>query len=129
MPPKKRPRRTQPRYRKVKKRKIGVPGEPPKKRRKKRTKAQVIAAKVRRQLREEAAPGRGVTTDDRKRVFAYYGRRCLICGTTKRICLDHVKALFCGGRHDPDNLQPLCYSCNTKKGLKTRDYRPKPFYY
>lgn len=100
-----------------------------KKKRKKPSKDQRIAAKIRRRLREEAAPGRGVTKQDRKNVFEYYGRRCLRCGSTRRLVLDHVKALYCGGRHDPDNLQPLCWVHNQEKGIKTADYRPFPFYY
>jgi len=132
MPRPNRKRRTHSDRRRDKKKKSGTSPQnnpPRKKRRRKRTKAQIQAAKVRRKLREEAAPGRGVTKDDRKRVFQYYGRKCLRCGTTRRLVLDHVRALYCGGRHDPDNLQPLCFNCNTKKGLKTIDYRPFPFYY
>lgn len=115
--------------RKPKRKKSSTGAAKPKKKRRRRSKAAVAAAKVRRRLREERAPGRGVTLDDRKRVFAFYGRRCMICGTSRRLVLDHVRALYCGGRHDPDNLQILCFSCNTKKGLKTRDYRPVPWYY
>jgi len=100
-----------------------------KKRRSRHKKRGQIAARKRRRLREDAAPGRGVTPEDRRRIFAYYGRQCLVCGTRRSLVLDHVTPLFLGGRHDPDNLQVLCWSCNTKKGLKIRDYRPKPWYY
>lgn len=42
--------------------------------------------------------------------------------------LDHVISLYSGGRHDPDNLQPLCRRCNFDKGWAgTDDYRPKVF--
>jgi len=32
--------------------------------------------------------------------------------------------LAAGGTHDPDNVQPLCKSCNSKKAIKIIDYRP-----
>jgi 5-methylcytosine-specific restriction endonuclease McrA len=96
----------------------------PPKRRKRRTKKQIAEAKIRRKAREESAPGNGVTKDDRKLVYAFYGKRCLACGRSRgRIVLDHVVPLFEGGMHDPSNLQPLCWTCNTRKSTKTMDYR------
>ena len=91
-------------------------------------KQRLAEAKNRRKIREETAPGRGVTMEDRKKVYDYYGRQCLKCGSTKKLCLDHVHPLFMGGRHDPDNLQVLCWPCNKDKGIKTADYRPKPWF-
>ena len=114
----------------AKKKTTKKPTKTTRRRKKRRTKAQKAEARERRRLREEAAPGRGVTAEDRKRVFDFYGRVCLMCGKKKRkMCLDHVIALYMGGRHDPDNLQPLCWPCNKRKGLKTIDYRPKPYPY
>jgi 5-methylcytosine-specific restriction endonuclease McrA len=52
------------------------------------------------------------------------GRKCLCCGSTKDITKDHVIPLIEGGRHHISNLQPLCRSCNSRKGRKTIDYRP-----
>lgn len=100
------------------------------KRKKRQTKEQKEAAKVRRILREEMAPGRGVTMQDRAMVYKFYGKKCLSCKKyKKRMCLDHVIPLFVGGRHDPDNLQPMCWKCNKKKGIKIADYRPYPYPY
>lgn len=100
------------------------------KKRKRPTKAQKKAAKKRRAIREEKASGDGVTADDRKLVYVFYGRRCLACGKSRgRIVLDHVIPLFKGGKHDPCNLQPLCWGCNSKKGVQTIDYRPWPWPY
>jgi len=98
------------------------------KKRKRRTKAEKAAAKKRRALREENAPGRGVTPEDRKLVYTFYGRRCLACGKSKgRIELDHVVPLYKGGEHDPRNLQVLCHRCNSAKGIQTIDYRTWPW--
>lgn len=103
---------------------------PRRKKRKRRTAKQLAEAKKRRKEREENAPGNGVTKDDRKLVYAFYGKRCLACGKSRgRIVLDHVKALFEGGAHDPSNLQVLCWNCNKRKGTKEIDYRPWPWPY
>ena len=100
----------------------------PKKKRKRQTKKQKEEAKQRRVIREDTAPGRGVTDDDRKLVYTFYGRRCLACGKSRGIMvLDHVIPLFNGGKHDPCNLQVLCKNCNLKKGLDVVDYRPWPW--
>lgn len=37
-------------------------------------------------------------------------------GKRQELQLDHVLALYNGGTHHPDNLQTLCFQCNTSKG-------------
>lgn len=51
--------------------------------------------------------------------------RCLCCGNEERLTIDHVKPLDQGGRNEANNIQPLCRSCNSKKGRKEIDYRQK----
>lgn len=60
----------------------------------------------------------------REGVFAAYGRKCLRCGSTDRLSVDHVHPVACGGTDAPENLQVLCKSCNSSKNVKTIDYRP-----
>lgn len=62
------------------------------------------------------------TTDEWKGLCEKYGNGCLSCGGLD-ITVDHVVALSKGERNTVDNLQPLCQSCNSKKGTKTIDYR------
>ncbi len=50
--------------------------------------------------------------------------RCLACGEIRSLAVDHVVPLTQGGSCWPDNLQPLCKSCNSSKGDQTIDYRP-----
>lgn len=59
-------------------------------------------------------------------IFEKYGKVCLNCGSTEHIALDHIKpySIYPELAIDPDNLQPLCRSCNSSKGnRKIVDYR------
>lgn len=68
-------------------------------------------------------PRRAVPTAVRERVYDRDGRRCLACGTTEALTIDHVVPLDLGGRHAEDNFQTLCRPCNAKKGATAVDYR------
>lgn len=50
-------------------------------------------------------------------------KKCLKCGTEKRLSIDHIIPISKGGLNELDNLQCLCVSCNSKKRDKTIDYR------
>lgn len=57
--------------------------------------------------------------------------KCLSCGKqygkkgTNKLTIDHIVPLNKGGTHWPNNIQPLCSSCNSsKKDKKIVDYRP-----
>ena len=59
----------------------------------------------------------------RQKVFEMHGDKCLCCGSQDNVQIDHVISVWNGGENDLDNFQPLCKSCNVKKGTKTIDYR------
>lgn len=61
----------------------------------------------------------------RQTLIEKYGRRCMKCGGTDRIVLDHIKPRRFGGTNNEENLQLLCWQCNYEKGLQTFDYRPE----
>ena len=52
------------------------------------------------------------------------GHRCLWCGKTEPLTVDHIIPLSKGGRNHIENCQPLCRPCNSKKATKTMDFRP-----
>ncbi len=52
-----------------------------------------------------------------------YGNRCLACGSDEPLTVDHVVPLSCGGHNGIENIQPLCSTCNGRKGTRTIDYR------
>lgn len=57
-----------------------------------------------------------------------YEYTCLCCGLKEpeiKLTIDHVVPLIRGGSNTIDNIQPLCFSCNSKKRAKIVDYRLK----
>jgi 5-methylcytosine-specific restriction endonuclease McrA len=44
--------------------------------------------------------------------------RCLFCGNTNNLSVDHVVPIAKGGTDDPSNFQCLCRKCNSKKGAR-----------
>jgi len=53
---------------------------------------------------------------------------CVYCGRGEpeiRLTLDHIIPLSKGGEHTAKNVQPLCQSCNSRKGVSTTVYRLK----
>ena len=46
-------------------------------------------------------------------------KRCVYCGATEDLTLDHIVALTNGGPHCEDNLVVACRRCNCSKGAKS----------
>jgi hypothetical protein len=64
-----------------------------------------------------------VSAQTRDSIFERDGRKCLKCGSTETLSIDHVVALSLGGDNSTENLQTLCMRCNSSKGGSTKDYR------
>lgn len=52
-----------------------------------------------------------------------YGWKCMCCGCTRNLTLDHIRPIAMGGETVLENLQILCYRCNREKGCQVIDYR------
>lgn len=61
----------------------------------------------------------------RNNIFERDGRKCIKCGDTESLTLDHIVPIIKGGDNSLDNLQVLCKSCNSSKNTKVKDYRIK----
>lgn len=64
-----------------------------------------------------------------KRLIEYQGGLCVFCkkDITKHYYLDHIFPISKGGKHEPENLQILCQSCNCRKHNKTQEQFMKEF--
>lgn len=64
--------------------------------------------------------------DLKDRVKSRDGYRCLCCGYAKRrtvLAVDHISPSYHGGGNHFDNLQTLCKTCNTAKGIDRISFR------
>jgi len=52
----------------------------------------------------------------REAVFKQDNYRCVKCGSTKNLEVDHKVSLANGGANEMANLQTLCQDCNRRKG-------------
>lgn len=67
---------------------------------------------------QESDAGRKVPTWMREAVLLRDGSRCLMCGRTDDLQMDHIVPWSRGGETTVDNLQPLCGPCNRAKGAR-----------
>lgn len=68
------------------------------------------------------------THDDWLEIKERFDSKCLCCGKSEpavRLEADHVVSIKSGGAHAPENIQPLCRSCNASKGARSIDFRTK----
>jgi 5-methylcytosine-specific restriction endonuclease McrA len=85
----------------------------------------VVLIRERRRARELGAPG-DFTRAQWKAVCELANQKCLACGESKPLTVDHVIPLSRGGSHFIENIQPLCQPCNTRKSDQIIDYRAEP---
>lgn len=69
--------------------------------------------------------GGSFTVEQWKILCNKHDSKCLCCGKKKKLTADHVIPVSKGGTSNIDNIQPLCLSCNSKKGTKIIDFRKK----
>ena len=81
-----------------------------------KTEKGVMARKVTKALRRSVSGS--FTRDDLVNRFAQYGNKCAHCGSAEHITVDHIVPISRGGTNHIDNIQPLCKSCNSRKGAR-----------
>lgn len=59
----------------------------------------------------------------RNRILDRFNHKCVFCGSTENLHIDHIIPVSRGGREDEDNMQVLCRTCNLKKH-NSIDYSP-----
>lgn len=63
-----------------------------------------------------------------EKIFERDGNKCLCCGKTENLEVDHIIPIDKGGKTEMYNLQTLCHDCNEKKGEDTTNYLPLDYY-
>lgn len=56
----------------------------------------------------------GLTSTERRKIYARDGYRCALCDGTDGIQIHHVIARGAGGTNKPDNLITLCWRCHAE---------------
>lgn len=54
----------------------------------------------------------------RERIYARDGHRCVTCGATEDLTLDHIHPRSRAGNDSDKNLRTLCRPCNSSKGAR-----------
>lgn len=77
-------------------------------------------------IHRKRAGGGGVTSQEWEALKKRYGYMCLRCERKDvKLTQDHITPIKLGGKHEIDNVQPLCRSCNTTKRTTIINYRIK----
>jgi 5-methylcytosine-specific restriction endonuclease McrA len=68
--------------------------------------------------------GSDFTLDQWVEIQERFGRCCVCCGEAGvALTVDHIVPVSRGGVDSYENIQPLCRTCNGRKGTQTIDYR------
>ena len=58
---------------------------------------------------------------NRHKIYKRDGHKCVYCGNSKQLTIDHLIPKSKGGKNTWENLVTCCSRCNVKKGDKTID--------
>lgn len=65
-----------------------------------------------------------ITKEQWNFLLEYSHYKCMCCGSSESLSLDHIVPISRGGKNTFQNIQVLCRRCNSTKSAKTIDYRP-----
>lgn len=57
-----------------------------------------------------------ISKQQRDYIYAKYENKCVNCGETEELSIDHIRPLSEGGVNIIENMQLMCVSCNRRKG-------------
>lgn len=60
---------------------------------------------------------RRITSRRRQRILARDGNRCVLCGSSSSLVIDHVTPVAEGGGKEDANLRTLCHGCNAARNF------------
>lgn len=60
-----------------------------------------------------------LTVDEWRLTLRAFDSRCVYCGRTDRLAIEHVRPLSLGGSNSADNVAPACQRCNSTKGARS----------
>lgn len=72
---------------------------------------------------------KGLPNIDFHELLKKAGYKCENCEFMQDLTVDHKVPVSKGGSNHPDNLWILCKKCNSRKGAKMPDEKPKPQQY
>lgn len=66
------------------------------------------------------------TVEEWLKLLEVCAETCVKCGTRglEHLHKDHIIPIYLGGSNSIENIQPLCWYCNTSKGSECVDHRP-----
>lgn len=71
---------------------------------------------VRKQVEKSKVAKKAVSKQMREKIFKRDGYKCLCCGSTERLTIDHIIPQHYVCLNTEENLQTLCFKCNCVKG-------------
>ena len=75
-------------------------------------------AMLARRLERIKLNGGSHTKEEWENLRAQFGGKCAFCGSEEKIQRDHIIPISKGGKDSIDNIQPLCWPCNFRKGIR-----------
>jgi len=73
---------------------------------------------AKRRARKKENGGDGVTAEDWSEMLARAEGKCIYCGGSGGLTMDHVVPISRGGKDGPCNVVPACSQCNYDKNAK-----------
>lgn len=75
-----------------------------------------LAGRIKKEQSRCLKAGGRVTKAEWLELLARYDNRCVYCGASGNLEMDHILAITKGGQHEPANIVPACKPCNASKG-------------